>query len=147
MASSQTKFRLIRSSSVKKDCLNLLDWDIFTIVNESYSRSLTGNVRGRVYCKARLHTNGNEIVKRTGGHLHDPDILGVKCLELKARVKPLARNTHDGTHQIMGEELEESCEATVAKLPKLESIKRTIRRERDRLLKQLLYNQTAFRIL
>ena len=31
----------------------------------------------------------------------------------------------------MGEELEESSEATVAKLPKLESIKRTIRRERQ----------------
>ena len=85
-------------------------------------------------------------MKRKGEHFHDPDTLGVKCLELKAGIKRLTRNTHDATHQIMGEELEESSEAAVAKLPKLESIN-VPSAERNRLLKQFLYNQTAFRIL
>ena len=77
------------------------------------------------------NTKSNEIVKRTGEHLHSPDILAVNCLEVKDRMKRKARQTHDTTHHILGDELEIITASTAAKLPKLDSMKRTIRRERQ----------------
>lgn len=70
------------------------------------------------------------IVKRTGEHLHDPDDQQINCLTLKAGVKRRARDTNDTTHYIIGDSLETETESTVIKLPKLDSLKRTVRRER-----------------
>ena len=46
-------------------------------------------------------------------------------------MKRKARQTHDTTHYILGDELEIITASTAAKLPKLDSMKRTIRRERQ----------------
>ncbi|KAI6650565.1 hypothetical protein LOD99_7615 [Oopsacas minuta] len=73
----------------------------------------------------------NEIVKLTGEHLHSLDILAVNCLEVKDRMKRKARQTHDTTHHILRDELKIITGTTAAKLPKLDSMKRTIRRERQ----------------
>ena len=67
----------------------------------------------------------------TGELLHCPDILAVNCLEVKDRMKRKVRQTHNTTHHILGDELEIISGPTAAKPPKLDSIKRTIRRERQ----------------
>ena len=46
-------------------------------------------------------------------------------------MKRKARDTHDSTHYIIGNELETTIGPTAVKLPKIESMKRTIRRERQ----------------
>ena len=71
------------------------------------------------------------IVKRTGEHLHEPDEQQVECIALKAGVKRKARDTNDTTHHIIGDSLDTATESTVIKLPKLDSLKRTIRHERQ----------------
>ena len=72
-----------------------------------------------------------EIVKRTGEHLHEPDEQQIECIALKAGVKRKVRDTNDTTHHIIGDSLDTATESTVIKLPKLDSLKRTIRRERQ----------------
>ncbi|KAI6649838.1 hypothetical protein LOD99_6388 [Oopsacas minuta] len=85
-------------------------------------------------CKARIHTKGMEIVKRTNGHLHAPDVQATACSEIKAGIKRKARDTQDGSHHIIGEGMLTAPEGTAAKLPKLDSLKRTIQRQRASVL-------------
>ena len=71
------------------------------------------------------------IVKKTNEHLHGPDMMAVSCLETKAGIKRKAQETQDSTHHIMGEHLMIITQGSATKLPKIESIKRTIRRQRN----------------
>ena len=82
-------------------------------------------------CKARLHTKGMIIVKRTNEHLHGPDMIAVSCLETKTGIKRKAQETQDTTHHIIGEHLMTVTQGSATKLPKIDSIKRTIRRQRQ----------------
>ena len=80
-------------------------------------------------CNAKVHTQGTEIVKRTNEHLHAPDKQAVSCYETKIDIKRKARDSQDTSHQIVGECYYVS-EGTAAKLPKLDSLKRTIQLQR-----------------
>ena len=84
-------------------------------------------------CRAIIHTQGTELIKRTNEHLHAPDEQAVSCCEVKVGMKRKARDTKDSSHQIVGETLQTVSEGTSAKLPKLDSLKRTIQRQRVRL--------------
>ena len=84
----------------------------------------------RGICNARVHTQGMEIVKRTNEHLHAPDEQVVSSYETKVGIKRKARETQDSSHHIVGESLETVSEGTATKLPKLDSLKRTIQRQR-----------------
>ncbi|KAI6651292.1 hypothetical protein LOD99_5440 [Oopsacas minuta] len=80
--------------------------------------------------KARIHTKDTEIVKRTSEHTHAPDEQAVSCCETKLDIKRKARESQDSAHHIVGESLQTASEGTAAKLPKLDSLKRTIQRQR-----------------
>ena len=82
-------------------------------------------------CKARLHTQGMLIVKRTNEHLHGPDIAAVSCVETKSGIKRKAHQTQDSTHHIIGENLALVTQSAAIKLPKIDSLKRTIRSQRQ----------------
>ncbi|KAI6651166.1 hypothetical protein LOD99_5517 [Oopsacas minuta] len=83
----------------------------------------------RGVCKARVHTKGMVVVKRTNEHSHGPDEQAADCYEAKAGMKRKARESQDSTHHIVGESLQTASEGTAAKLPKLDSLKRTIQRQ------------------
>ena len=87
-------------------------------------------MRERGICNARIHTQGTEIVKRTNEHLHAPDEQAVSCCETKIGIKRRARESQDSSHHIVGESVVTVSEGTAAKLPKLDSLKRTIQRQR-----------------
>ena len=55
----------------------------------------------------------------------------VNCLETKIGLKRKARDTQNSTHHIIGETVMMISEGVSVKLPKLESLKRTIRRQRQ----------------
>ena len=57
----------------------------------------------------------------------------MSCCEVKVGMKRKARDTQDSSHQIVGETLQTVSEGTSAKLPELDSHKRTIQRQRVRL--------------
>ena len=87
-------------------------------------------MKKREKCNARVHTQGTEIVKRTNEHLHAPDEHAVSCYESKIGIKRKARDSQDISHQIVGESVITVSEGTAAKPPKLDSLKRTIQRQR-----------------
>ena len=84
----------------------------------------------RERCNGKVHTEGMKIVKRTNEHLHAPDEQVVSSYETKVGIKRKARETQDSSHHIVGESLETVSEGTATKLPKLDSLKRTIQRQR-----------------
>ena len=88
----------------------------------------------RGVCKARVLTKGMEVVKRTNEHLHGPDEQEVSCRETKIGIKRKAQETQDTSYSIVGESLLTVSEGTASKLPKMDSLKRTIQRERERVL-------------
>ena len=68
------------------------------------------------------------IVKRTDEHV--PEEQAVSSYETKIVIKIKARESQDTLHQIMEESVVTLSEGTTAKLPKLDSLKRTIQRQR-----------------
>ncbi|KAI6649971.1 General transcription factor II-I-like [Oopsacas minuta] len=88
----------------------------------------------RGVCKARVHTKGMVIVKRTNGHSHGPDEQAADCCEAKAGMMRKARESQDGTDHIVSESLLTASEGTAAKLPKLDNLKRTMQRQRASVL-------------
>ena len=88
----------------------------------------------RGVCKSRLHTKGTEIVNRTSEHLHAPDVQAVICQETKVGIKRKARDSQDTSHQIVSASLVTVSEGTAVKMPRLDSLKRTIQRQRVRHL-------------
>ena len=87
----------------------------------------------RKECKAILHIQGMEIRKRINQHVHGPDMQKIFCLETKAGVKRKAAQSQESTHHIVGESVSNITEGTAAKLLKLNSLKRTIQRERRKV--------------
>ena len=82
-------------------------------------------------CKARLHTDGMQTIKRINQHFHGPDIHKVSCLEVKAGIKQKAVQTQDSSHHISAEGVLSISDMTSVKLPKMNSLKRTIQRKRS----------------
>ena len=123
----EPQFTLIRSSKCKKECYKLVEGG-FVYGKQRVIGDITHwQCEKRESCKARLHTKGTQIIKRTNEHLHDSDIRHVRSMKVKRR----ARESIDHVHHIVGEELESATVETTIKLPKVDSLKRTIRRVRQ----------------
>ena len=75
-------------------------------------------------CKARLHTKEDQIIKRTNEHLHGPDNTKVRCS--KRRLEKRKAVTQETSQHIIGKSIMEFSKGIAAKLPKLNSLKRTI---------------------
>ena len=58
-------------------------------------------------------------------------MVAVCCLETKSGIKRRAQQTQDSTHHIVGENLATVTQNATIKLPKIDSLKRTIRRQRQ----------------
>ena len=72
-----------------------------------------------------------QIVKRTNEHLHEPDEQAVSCQDVKNCVKRKASETQDSSHFFVEDSLLAVSEGVSVKLPKLNSLKRTIQRQRE----------------
>ena len=124
----EPQFTLIRSSKCKKECYKLVEGG-FVYGKQRVIGDITHwQCEKRESCKARLHTKGTQIIKRTNEHLHDSDIRHVRSMKVKIGMKRRARESIDHVHHIVGEELESATVETTIKLPKVDSLKRTIRR-------------------
>ena len=56
----------------------------------------------RGVCKARIHTKGIQIIKRTNEHLHESDEHAVTCQDVMIGMKRKASETQDSSHLIIG---------------------------------------------
>ncbi|KAI6647442.1 hypothetical protein LOD99_12438 [Oopsacas minuta] len=131
MDPDQPSFRLIRTN---KGGQKLLEGGYVYLMHRRVGEMTHWQCEQRGECKARVHTKGIEIVKRTNEHLHVPDVQATACCEIKASIKRKARDTQDNSHHIIGEGMLTASEGTAAKLPKLDSLKRTIQRQRASVL-------------
>ena len=86
----------------------------------------------RVICKARIHTCGNEIVARVNEHTHEANSDAFHCSKLKAGMKRSASLTQVETHTILTNSISELDQGSAVKLPKLNSLKQSVRRARKR---------------
>ena len=71
----------------------------------------------RRLCKAILHTQGFEIVKRINQHLHPPDEKDISCSEVKTNIKRKANESQDSLHYILGECVQTVNEGIVQSCP------------------------------
>ena len=84
-------------------------------------------------CKARIHTREDIITKPVliseieQAHTHTPSQDRIQMLKDYRKMKDIASNSEQSTRGILSLVIEEMHPSTVNKLPKLESVKRTIR--------------------
>ena len=92
------------------------------MINTKYQGTYFWQCERRSDCKARLHTDGMQIIKRINQHFHGPDIPKVSCLEVKAGIKRKAVQTHDSSYHISAEGVLSISDMTAVKLPKMNSL-------------------------
>ena len=86
----------------------------------------------RSVCNARLHTKGQIVVRRINEHNHEINPFVFHCSRVKAGMKRKASTTQEGTHSILTSSLIDLTEDSATHLPKLASLKQTIRRARNK---------------
>ena len=124
-------FKLIRSSKSQKERYKLIEGGFIYNRQRILADTTHWQCEKKGICKAMIHTNGNVIIKRTNIHLHLPNEEEIDCTTTKSRLKRKVCDTHDSTHEILGDVLEKFNKGTTMKLPKLDILKRTIRREKQ----------------
>ena len=85
----------------------------------------------RGHCSARRCTSDNRISKSTGRHNHVADAAAVGAKNVLAEIKNRARQTHDSGHVAIAEGTAHVSQAVRGKLPIVDFIKRTVRRQRQ----------------
>ncbi|KAI6656060.1 General transcription factor II-I-like [Oopsacas minuta] len=123
---SDQLFRLIRTIRGGK---KMMEGDYMFTVQRRIGDVVHWQCEERGTCKAKIHTKGTEIVKCTSGHTRATDEQTVSCCETKVGIKRKARESQDSAHHILDESLQTASESTAAKLPKLDSLRRTIQRQ------------------
>ena len=92
----------------------------------------------RGVCKARMHTRGDVIIKPTvlnniySSHTHGSDPVRIDMLKGYNKVKERSIDSEESTRVILSYCIEQMGASSVAQLPKLESVKRTIRTYKSR---------------
>ena len=86
----------------------------------------------RNFCKARLHTKRNEVMARKGTHPHESNTYMFYNNQAKAGMKRKASESQEATHSILTASIGELNEQTAVHLPKINSLKRTIVRSRNK---------------
>ena len=108
---------------------------------QGFLYTLNRSVNGREYwvcekrgiCKARLQTMNDNIIKPTNPsdiqsqHSHGPDIARVEMLKGYNDLKIAARNSEVSTRNLLSISVVNFTTESINKLPKLDSVKRTIR--------------------
>ena len=86
----------------------------------------------RGICNARIHTRGMKVVSRINEHSHERNQHIFCCSKIKATIRDKASETRETTNDILTSSLKESEAESANHLPKLDSLKQTIRRARKR---------------
>lgn len=83
-------------------------------------------------CHARLHTTNHKIVKRVNVHTHQPDFGRCEAAVILAVAKTRAKESEDAAQEIANEAYTNLSPDVIGKLPKLDSIKRAVRKIRNK---------------
>ena len=106
--------------------------DIHTQKHRVYKDTFQWHCVERKTCRARIHTNGTNVLKKTNEHTHEPNSKIFHCNVVKAGIKRKAADTQETTHSIVVSEISKLDEKSAVYPPRLDSLKRTICRSRKR---------------
>ncbi|XP_029645758.1 uncharacterized protein LOC115219713 [Octopus sinensis] len=84
------------------------------------------------YCKCRAKTDGDEVISVSGEHNHAGNPVNVEVRRFMEKIKNDSKETHDSPQYVILNAASDISNLTVPALPPLSSIKRTIRRVRQR---------------
>ena len=112
----------------------------FMLLDGSFSYSkhrVTGDVTQwqcvqRIYCKARLHTKGNQVIARKSTHFHESNF-HILYNSKAAGMKHKASESQEATHSILTASISELSEQSAVHLSKINSLKKTIVRSRNKV--------------
>ena len=85
-------------------------------------------------CRARIITSNDQIVKSSTDHNHVLDVAETAAKEIVTKVRHLAKTTQDASQIVLSTVLEDCDQAVAPRLPKVQSMKRTIRNIRQQTL-------------
>ncbi|QQP58582.1 Uncharacterized protein FKW44_003950 [Caligus rogercresseyi] len=83
-----------------------------------------------LFCRARVHTNTDTIVKVVGQHNHAGNIAKVEAIRAINLAKEIAISTQESTHSIATNVFVGASISSVGHLPNFNQLKRTIRNKR-----------------
>lgn len=86
----------------------------------------------KLNCHARIHVKENKVLKRVNSHNHAADAARCEALKVTAEIKSKAVNTRCDSEQIIGEALANITEAVKGQMATINSLRRNIRRLRNR---------------
>nr|CAI5821208.1 unnamed protein product [Callosobruchus analis] len=86
----------------------------------------------KIKCNARVTTLGNSVLKKNGSHNHTADAREVEKTKFYNKMRKDAINTQEAPHHVISTASSELSQATAAYLPKVSSLKRTIRNIRTK---------------
>ena len=81
-------------------------------------------------CRARIHTSGDEIIKRVGEHNHADDAALVDVTKVLNKIKEKARETQDETQRTVIDAFASTSQAVIGQMPQTETLKRFTRHTR-----------------
>ena len=87
--------------------------------------------RKRGTCKARLKILNGQIIDRVNDHTHAPNQTKVEVVKARNVMKRRAETSVDAPQRIISEGLAQVSPAVAVNLPRIENIRRTIRRYRE----------------
>ena len=86
--------------------------------------------RRKKACKDHVKIQNDTIIDRVNDHTHAPDQTKVEVAEVRATMKRRAETTLDAPHRIISEGLAHAPPAVAVNIPRIENIRRTVRRYR-----------------
>ena len=114
------------------------------LMNDGHTFYRNGENDERVYwkcdkypktkCRARIITSNGQIVKSFTNHNHVADAAETGAKEIMSKIRHLAKTTQDAPQSVLSGVLEGCDRAVAPKLPKMQSMKRTIRYIRQQSL-------------
>ena len=127
-----TPFTVQRINSERKKDKATVEGFIYTL--NRYSNDIEYWVcEKRGVCKARIHTRSNNIIKPTTSseliseHCHGPDSAKLEMLKAYNRLKTEASESEMSTRSLLSKAVQSLPAESINKLPKLDSVKKTIR--------------------
>lgn len=84
-------------------------------------------------CKARIHTsaNTNQVIKEVNQHSHGSDAAKINVAKIMTRIKRRATETTEIPSMLLNIALQDTSTSVLAKMPKKDSIRKTIQRIRN----------------
>ncbi|XP_060867196.1 uncharacterized protein LOC132942645 [Metopolophium dirhodum] len=83
-----------------------------------------------VMCRARVHTNGEEITKVMNVHSHPPDPAKISGKRIFSKLKQLSMDVGLSTHTVVANVCQDITPGVSSVLPSISSLKRNVRRYR-----------------